>query len=175
MGYAKVAHYPEGKQGWMEAGLPVDRASQRHWAIRSACLCVGSFSQDRPANGQQSVRSVNQFGPGVQTPDGRGRQILSATYVCPAPFYRHKKGTTLSATRMHIIEESVFSPRSRHFQQAQNRNNPEWTALSQHPLLTSAEDGRRCFGLVASELLPLAYMCRGSPGWMHDGAILALL
>jgi rhodanese-related sulfurtransferase len=24
MGYTKVAHYPEGKQGWMEAGLPVE-------------------------------------------------------------------------------------------------------------------------------------------------------
>jgi hypothetical protein len=23
MGYKNVAHYPEGKQGWMEAGLPV--------------------------------------------------------------------------------------------------------------------------------------------------------
>jgi hypothetical protein len=76
---------------------------------------------------------------------------------------------------MYFIEAAVFSHRSRDFQQAQNRNNPEQTALSQHPLLTPAEDGRRCFGLVASELLPLAYMCRGSPGWMHDEAILALL
>jgi len=27
MGYSKVAHYPEGKQGWMEAGLPVEKAA----------------------------------------------------------------------------------------------------------------------------------------------------
>jgi len=27
MGYTNVAHYPEGKQGWMEAGLPVDKAA----------------------------------------------------------------------------------------------------------------------------------------------------
>jgi rhodanese-related sulfurtransferase len=27
MGYTKVAHYPEGKQGWMEAGLPVEKAA----------------------------------------------------------------------------------------------------------------------------------------------------
>jgi len=27
MGYKKVAHYPEGKQGWMEAGLPVEKAA----------------------------------------------------------------------------------------------------------------------------------------------------
>jgi len=26
MGYKNVAHYPEGKQGWMEAGLPVEKA-----------------------------------------------------------------------------------------------------------------------------------------------------
>ena len=26
MGYSKVAHYPEGKQGWMEAGFPVEKA-----------------------------------------------------------------------------------------------------------------------------------------------------
>jgi len=26
MGYTHVAHYPEGKQGWMEAGLPVEKA-----------------------------------------------------------------------------------------------------------------------------------------------------
>jgi rhodanese-related sulfurtransferase len=26
MGYKSVAHYPEGKQGWMEAGLPVEKA-----------------------------------------------------------------------------------------------------------------------------------------------------
>jgi len=26
MGYTNVAHYPEGKQGWMEAGLPVEKA-----------------------------------------------------------------------------------------------------------------------------------------------------
>lgn len=25
MGYKNVAHYPEGKQGWMEAGLPVEK------------------------------------------------------------------------------------------------------------------------------------------------------
>jgi len=25
MGYTNVAHYPEGKQGWMEAGLPVEK------------------------------------------------------------------------------------------------------------------------------------------------------
>jgi len=25
MGYKNVAHHPEGKQGWIEAGLPVDR------------------------------------------------------------------------------------------------------------------------------------------------------
>jgi len=27
MGYTNVAHYPEGKQGWMEAGLAVDKAA----------------------------------------------------------------------------------------------------------------------------------------------------
>jgi len=27
MGYKKVAHYPEGKQEWMEAGLPVEKAA----------------------------------------------------------------------------------------------------------------------------------------------------
>jgi len=27
MGYKNVAHYPEGKQGWMEAGLPVEKAT----------------------------------------------------------------------------------------------------------------------------------------------------
>jgi rhodanese-related sulfurtransferase len=27
MGYKNVAHYPEGKQGWMEAGLPVEKAA----------------------------------------------------------------------------------------------------------------------------------------------------
>jgi len=27
MGYTKVAHYPQGKQGWMEAGLPVEKAA----------------------------------------------------------------------------------------------------------------------------------------------------
>jgi rhodanese-related sulfurtransferase len=27
MGYTKVAHYPEGKQGWMEAGLQVEKAA----------------------------------------------------------------------------------------------------------------------------------------------------
>ena len=26
-GAAEVAHYPEGKQGWMEAGLPVEKAA----------------------------------------------------------------------------------------------------------------------------------------------------
>jgi rhodanese-related sulfurtransferase len=25
MGYNNVAHYPEGKQGWIEAGLPVEK------------------------------------------------------------------------------------------------------------------------------------------------------
>jgi len=25
MGYTNVAHYPEGKQGWMEEGLPVEK------------------------------------------------------------------------------------------------------------------------------------------------------
>ena len=25
MGYTNVAHYPEGKQGWMEAGLPLEK------------------------------------------------------------------------------------------------------------------------------------------------------
>jgi hypothetical protein len=29
MGYKYVAHYPEGKQGWMEAGLPVEKATER--------------------------------------------------------------------------------------------------------------------------------------------------
>jgi len=27
MGYKNVAHYPEGKQGWMEAGLPVQKSA----------------------------------------------------------------------------------------------------------------------------------------------------
>ena len=27
MGYTNVTHYPEGKQGWMEAGLPVEKAA----------------------------------------------------------------------------------------------------------------------------------------------------
>jgi rhodanese-related sulfurtransferase len=27
MGYKNVAHYPEGKQGWMEAGFPVEKAA----------------------------------------------------------------------------------------------------------------------------------------------------
>jgi rhodanese-related sulfurtransferase len=27
MGYKNVAHYPEGKQGWMEAGLPMEKAA----------------------------------------------------------------------------------------------------------------------------------------------------
>jgi hypothetical protein len=27
MGYTNGAHYPEGKQGWMEAGLPVEKAA----------------------------------------------------------------------------------------------------------------------------------------------------
>jgi len=27
MGYTNVAHYPEGKQGWMEAKLPVEKAA----------------------------------------------------------------------------------------------------------------------------------------------------
>jgi rhodanese-related sulfurtransferase len=27
MGYEHVAHYPEGKQGWMEAGLPVEKTA----------------------------------------------------------------------------------------------------------------------------------------------------
>jgi len=27
MGYKNVAHYPEGEQGWMEAGLPVEKAA----------------------------------------------------------------------------------------------------------------------------------------------------
>jgi len=27
MGYTNVVHYPEGKQGWMEAGLPVEKAA----------------------------------------------------------------------------------------------------------------------------------------------------
>jgi len=27
MGYKNVAHYPEGKQGWMEAGLPVEKSA----------------------------------------------------------------------------------------------------------------------------------------------------
>jgi rhodanese-related sulfurtransferase len=29
MGYTNVAHYPEGKQGWMEAGLPVGKSAER--------------------------------------------------------------------------------------------------------------------------------------------------
>jgi rhodanese-related sulfurtransferase len=29
MGYTNVAHYPEGKQGWIEAGFPVDKAASR--------------------------------------------------------------------------------------------------------------------------------------------------
>jgi len=27
MGYTNVAHYPEGKQGWIEAGFPVEKAA----------------------------------------------------------------------------------------------------------------------------------------------------
>jgi len=27
MGYKNVVHYPEGKQGWMAAGLPVEKAA----------------------------------------------------------------------------------------------------------------------------------------------------
>jgi len=27
MGYKNVAHYPEGKRGWMEAGFPVEKAA----------------------------------------------------------------------------------------------------------------------------------------------------
>jgi rhodanese-related sulfurtransferase len=27
MGYTNVGHYPEGKQGWMEAGLPVEKGA----------------------------------------------------------------------------------------------------------------------------------------------------
>jgi rhodanese-related sulfurtransferase len=27
MGYTNVAHYPEGKQGWVEAGFPVEKAA----------------------------------------------------------------------------------------------------------------------------------------------------
>jgi len=27
MGYKNVAHYPEGKQGWMEAGFPVEKSA----------------------------------------------------------------------------------------------------------------------------------------------------
>jgi rhodanese-related sulfurtransferase len=26
LGYTNVAHYPEGKQGWTEAGFPVEQA-----------------------------------------------------------------------------------------------------------------------------------------------------
>jgi hypothetical protein len=28
MGYTSVAHYPEGKQGWIEAGLPVEKVEK---------------------------------------------------------------------------------------------------------------------------------------------------
>jgi len=27
MGYTNVGHYPEGKQGWMEAGFPVEKGA----------------------------------------------------------------------------------------------------------------------------------------------------
>jgi rhodanese-related sulfurtransferase len=27
MGYTNAAHYPEGKQRWMEAGLPVEKVA----------------------------------------------------------------------------------------------------------------------------------------------------
>jgi rhodanese-related sulfurtransferase len=27
MGYTNLTHYPEGKQGWMEAGLPVEKGA----------------------------------------------------------------------------------------------------------------------------------------------------
>ena len=27
MGYSNLAHYPEGKQGWLEAGLPVEKSA----------------------------------------------------------------------------------------------------------------------------------------------------
>jgi hypothetical protein len=27
---SSVAHYPEGKQGWMEAGLPVEKAALKN-------------------------------------------------------------------------------------------------------------------------------------------------
>jgi len=29
VGYTNVAHYSESKRGWMEAGLPVEKAAQR--------------------------------------------------------------------------------------------------------------------------------------------------
>jgi rhodanese-related sulfurtransferase len=37
MGYTNVAHYPDGKQGWMEAGLPVEKAAweiMEPWSLR---------------------------------------------------------------------------------------------------------------------------------------------
>jgi len=27
MGYTNVAHYPEGKLGWMQAGFPIDKGA----------------------------------------------------------------------------------------------------------------------------------------------------
>jgi len=50
MGYTNVAHYPEGKQGWMEAGLPVEKAAPR---LRT----LASFSEQVCASGQTKARA----------------------------------------------------------------------------------------------------------------------
>jgi len=40
MGYSNVAHYPEGKQGWMEAGLPVEKSAWRDTTPEFARACA---------------------------------------------------------------------------------------------------------------------------------------
>ena len=55
MGYTNVAHYPEGKQGWMEAGLPVEQAKNL-----CATYATSFFRQPKSAVSHLLFKSIKE-------------------------------------------------------------------------------------------------------------------
>src|ERR1700737_1374694 len=55
MGYTKVGHYPEGKQGWIEAGLPRERGVLRIVETYAAFSCLAAVCGTEAADWRKST------------------------------------------------------------------------------------------------------------------------
>jgi len=79
MGYTNVAHYPEGKQGWMEARLPVEKGAPLEGLCRLGHMPDVLLHRSMPSVPFLHLMAPYFFSISVVLPMG------NASTVCPRP------------------------------------------------------------------------------------------